>query len=92
MALRKVKDLIREMIFETSSAEHEYAEVMGSFAFDTHVDYDQKLEEAQNKASKYDKKIQRINAGLDRQNKILKDAPKKKMTMRKRFLYLECKS
>ena len=78
MALRKVKDLIREMIFETSSAEHEYAEVMRSFAFDTHVDYDQKLEEAQNKAAKYDKKIQRINAGLDRQNKILKDAPKKK--------------
>ncbi len=78
MALRKVKDLISEMIFETFSAEHEYAEVMRSFAFDTHVDYDQKLEEAQNKASKYDKKIQRINAGLNRQNKILKDAPKKK--------------
>ncbi len=78
MALRKVKDLIREMIFETSSAEHQYTEVMRSFAFDTNVDYDQKLEEAEKEASKYDKKIQRINAGLDRQKKIIKDAPKKK--------------
>ena len=40
MALKKIKDLIREMIFETSAHEHEYANVMANLVFNRNTDYD----------------------------------------------------
>ena len=68
MALRKIKDLIREMIFENQSNEHEYANVMANLIFDRgHVDeYEEKLDIAEKIANDYDTKIQEINAELDK--------------------------
>ncbi len=71
MALRKLKDLIREMIFENSAHEHEYANVMATLVFNRNNGdtYDKAIEDAEENSKRYDARIQKINNAIE-----LKDA------------------
>ena len=68
MALRKIKDLIREMVFDNQSDVREYANVMANLVFDRNKadEYEEKLDTAEKEAKDYDKKITEINAELDK--------------------------
>ncbi len=68
MVLKKIKDLIREMIFENQSDEYEYTHVMANLVFDDINDferYDAILENTENTKVRYDENIQHINTNLD---------------------------
>ena len=71
MALRKLNDLIREMIFENSAHEHEYANVMATLVFNRNNGdaYDKAIEDAEDNSKRYDARIQKINNAIE-----LKDA------------------
>ena len=68
MTLRKIKDLIREMVFENQSNAHEYANVMANLVFDRNKadEYETKLDTAEKTANDYDIEIKQINAELDK--------------------------
>jgi len=70
MALRKIKDLIREMIFENQAHEHEYANVMATLVFDRGAaeSYEQQLSNAENSTQQYNEKIQKINRALKKKD------------------------
>lgn len=70
MALRKLKDLIREMIFENQTHEHEYAEVMATLVFDMDAadDYEQQLDDADTLRKQYDDKIEKIKRALGKKD------------------------
>ena len=80
MALRKIKDLIREMVFDNQSNVHQYAEVMANLVFDRNKfdEYDAKLDEAEQNAAKYDNDIQQINAYIKQQKEALDELISKK--------------
>ena len=82
MALKKIKDLIRELIFETHENEQAYVNAMNEIVFnrDSLDIYDQKLTEAENIDQKYDEKIQKINRALERKNEKL-DLQKSKKSL-----------
>lgn len=68
MALRKIKDLIREMVFDNQSNAHQYAEVMANLVFDRNQadEYEKQIDDAQKTTADYDIKIKEINAELDK--------------------------
>ncbi len=81
MALKKIKDLIREMIFETSAHEHEYANVMANLVFNRSTDYDAVADDAISKDTELNIKKQKINNALDKKNQKIKMHGGKKNTM-----------
>ena len=60
MALRKIKELIREMVFENQTDEHEYAAVMANLVLDVEKwqIYENALEKTAKISQDYDAKIQ----------------------------------
>lgn len=68
MALRKIKDLIREMVFDNQSDVREYANVMANLVFDRNQadEYEKQIDNAQKTTADYDIKIKEINAELDK--------------------------
>ncbi len=87
MALKKIKELIREMVFENQSNAHQYAEVMANLVFDRNKfdEYETKIDEAKQNTAEYDIKIKEINAELDKaksdRNNIV--SRKKELTVEK---------
>ena len=55
MALKKIKELIREMVFENQSNAHQYAEVMANLVFDRNKfdEYETKIDEAKQNTAEY---------------------------------------
>ena len=83
MALRKIKDLIREMVFDNQSNAHQYAEVMANLVFDRNRanEYEKSLESAENINQRYDEQIQEINAKLEKSKVKQKDIIARKKDM-----------
>ena len=83
MALRKIKDLIREMVFDNQSDVREYANVMANLVFDRNQadEYEKSLESAENINQRYDEQIQEINAQLKKSKVKQKDIIARKKDM-----------
>ena len=83
MALRKIKDLIREMVFDNQSNAHEYANVMANLVFDRNQadEYEKSLESAEDINQRYDEQIQEINAKLEKSKVKQKDIIARKKDM-----------
>ena len=83
MALRKIKDLIREMVFDNQSDVREYANVMANLVFDRNQadEYEKSLESAENINQRYDEQIQEINAKLEKSKVKQKDIIARKKDM-----------
>lgn len=94
MALRKIKDLIREMVFKNQSNAHQYAEVMANLVFDRNKadEYDNALDEYENDAKKYDTKIQEINIELDKVKNITAQKRKELLSHKNQMTAEEFKS
>ena len=83
MALRKIKELIREMVFENQPDEHEYAAVMANLVLDVDKwhDYETALEETKKLEQKYDAKIQKINTTLAKKKQKIEETKAQKQTL-----------
>ena len=83
MALRKIKELIREMVFENQTDEHEYAAVMANLVLDVEKwrDYEAALEETKKLEQKYDAKIQKINTALAKKKQKIEETKAQKQTL-----------
>ena len=61
MADKRIKDLIREMIFGTAEQEREYTAAMANLVFNRDIDYDAQVDDAVKRDQRYDERIQKIN-------------------------------
>jgi len=83
MALRKIKELIREMVFENQTDEHEYAAVMANLVLDSDkwAEYDRLLEQVKNITKEKDATIQKINVFLEKKKQELDKTKVQKQTL-----------
>ena len=83
MALRKIKELIREMVFENQTDEHEYAAVMANLVLDSDkwAEYDRLLEQVKNITKEKDTTIQKINVFLEKKKQELDKTKAQKQTL-----------
>ena len=83
MALRKIKELIREMVFENQTDEHEYAAVMANLVLDVEKwqIYENALEKTAKTAKDYDARIQKINAAIDKKKQKIEETKSQKQVL-----------